>query len=493
MNSSGIEQPAPGNFADRVRAAVFWRWGSQVMAQSITWVATILIVRILNPEHFGLFAMTQAMLSALNVLNGYGFASALIQSKEVDERRTGQVFGLLIMANLALAAVQFLAAPLVGAYYGQPLVTDMLRVQSLVYLTTPFIALPSVLLAKRLDFRSQAIVNLVCALAGAGVGLGLASLGFGPWALVWAPIAMFTTRALGLTIASGGLAKPVFEFRGAGELVKFGAAFTVCQLFWIVQSQADIVIAGRSFTAHNLGLYSEALFLTLIFTGRFLPPLNEVAHPAYAELAGQGKPVGPAFLQAVRMIMLIAVPFYIGLSMVAAPLVATFFGPKWLEMIPIVSGLAAVMPFMVLQIACSPTTNALGRPRIYVMTSICGAVIMPVAFYVGVQSGTAGLVMAWHVAAPSLLLATLALTLPAIGVRWNALAAAVSPSLVAALVMAIVLHFSGSLAAGLAPPLALALLVALGACTYLGVLLAISRPMLRELYGFVARKQLAAG
>ena len=52
-----------------------------------------------------------------------------------------------------------------------------------------------------------------------------------------------------------------------------------------VQSQADIVIAGRAFSVHQLGLYSEALFVALIITGRFLPPLNEVALPAYAELA----------------------------------------------------------------------------------------------------------------------------------------------------------------------------------------------------------------
>jgi O-antigen/teichoic acid export membrane protein len=492
MNSKGIAPEAPGGFADRVRAAVFWRWGSQVLSQVITWAATILIVRLLDPKDYGLFAMTQAVLTALNFLNGYGFATALIQTKDADKRRVGQVFGLLIVANLVLATGQFLAAPLAAAYYGQPMVTWMLRVQALMFLTTPFIALPSVLLQRQLDFRRQALVNLLCSFAGAGVGLTLASIGYGPWALVWAPIAMFATRALGLTIACGGLVRPVFDFRGGGDLVTFGAAFTLSQLFWIVQSQADIVIAGRSFSPHNLGLYSEALFLVLIFTGRFLPPLNEVAYPAYAELKSEGKPVGPAFLQAVKMIMLIAVPFYIGLSMVAGPLVVTFFGSKWLEMIPIVAGLAAVMPAMTLQIVCSPATNGLGKPRIYLTSSICGAIIMPIAFLIGSQWGAAGLVMAWQVAAPLLLLVTLALTLPAVEVSWQALAAAIAPSLTAALAMSVVVSLAAHYTNSLAPQLALLLLAVLGASTYFGVLLAISRPMLRELYGFVARKQLVA-
>ena len=56
--------------------------------------------------------MTQTVLTALNFLNGYCFASSLIQPKEVDERQIGQVFGmLLIIANALLAATQLLMAP----------------------------------------------------------------------------------------------------------------------------------------------------------------------------------------------------------------------------------------------------------------------------------------------------------------------------------------------------------------------------------------------
>lgn len=470
MNSTDATVP-PGatgepGFADRVRSAVYWRWGSQVVMQLITWTATILVVRMLDPRDYGLFAMTQAVLTALNFLNGYSFATSLIQTKDVDERRIGQVFGLLIVSNVALGAVQFFSAPYAAQYYGQPLVADMLRLQALLYLWTPFIALPSSLLARRLDFRRQALVNLLCALAGASVSLGLALLGYGVWALVWAPIAIFGTRAIGLTVACGKLVRPVFDFRGSGDVVGFGTTLTLCQLFWIIQSQSDIVIAGRGFTPHDLGLYAESLFLVLIFTGRFLPPLNEVAFPAYAELNNAGKPIAPAFISGVRMIMLVAAPFYIGLSLVAGPLVSTFFGPKWLEMVPIVAGLAAVMPLMALQIVCSPATNALGRPGIYLATSIAGAMIMPACYLYGVAHGAMGLVMAWHVAAPLLLVFTLALTLPAVGARLIDLARALLPVVTACSAMSLAVIAVGKQLGGLPDPAQLALLTLIGAAVY---------------------------
>ena len=480
MNPGSPQIEASSGFAERVRAAVVWRWGSQIVSQLITWTATILVVRLLDPRDYGLFAMTQAVVTAFNFLNGYGFATALIQARDVSERRVGQAFGMLLIAALALAAAQFIAAPYAAAYFGQPLITPMLRVQALIFLATPFISIPSVMLARQLDFRRQALNNLVCALAGASTGLGMAWAGYGAWALVWAPIVMFTTRAIGLTIASGRLVKPVFDFRGCGELIGFGTAFTLSQLFWIVQSQADVVIAGRSFDPHQLGLYSEALFLTLIFTGRFLPPLNEVAFPAYAELRNAGKPLGPAFLSGARMIMLVAMPFYVGLSLVAGPLVLTFFGAKWADMVPIVAGLSLAMPAMTLHFVCSPATNGLGRPGIYLATSIAGAVLMPACFFVGVQAGPMGLVSAWQAAAPLLLTITLALTLPALGVRVQDLAAALLPPALACAFMAAAVKGLAQLASGFPPASQLVLLAGAGGLAYLGTLWAFWPQMLRE-------------
>ena len=81
------------SFAARVRNAVYWRWGSQVLAQAITWSATVMVVRLLEPGDYGLYAMSQAVVTALNFLSGYSFATSLIQADEVSPRRVGQVFG----------------------------------------------------------------------------------------------------------------------------------------------------------------------------------------------------------------------------------------------------------------------------------------------------------------------------------------------------------------------------------------------------------------
>ncbi|MFA6220081.1 MAG: lipopolysaccharide biosynthesis protein [Erythrobacter sp.] len=489
MTGNGVSaEAAPEGFAARVRSALAWRWGSQLVAQFITWGSTIMVVRLLVPADYGLFAMSQVVVVALNFLNGWSFATSLIQADRVDKREVGQVFALLLLMNGALAAAQLVLAPTAAAYYREPAVAELLRVQALIFLTTPFIALPQALLSRRLEFRAQGIANLASAATGALAALALAWFGFGVWALVYAPILAFATRGLIMTIAARSLPLPVFDFRGAGRLIGFGGTLTLCQLFWIVQSQSDIFIAGRSFDVHQLGLYSESLFLTLIVTGRFLPPVNEVAFPAYAELHKAGRSLAPYFIRTLRSVLLVTAPIYVGLALVAPEAILVVFGEKWTGMAPLVARLAPVMPLMAVQIVCSPATNAAGDARIYLATSIAGAVLFVASFLIGVSFGPEGLAHAWWFAAPALLAATLALTLPAVGVRLATLAGAALPALLSCAAMALTLEgVRTMLPPGLHPGLVLALLVPLGALTYFGVLTLFWREVVHESIAMLRR------
>ena len=488
------ESESDAAFGSRVRSAVIWRSGSQILAQIITWASTLLVIRLLDPADYGLFAMTQVVLSFLAFLNGWGFASALVQSDSVDPFRIRQAFGLLLLLNALLAAIQYFGAPVAAAYYGQPMVADLLRVQALMFLATPFIALPEVMMSRALDFRRQAIVNLLAALAGAGTALGCALAGYGVWTLVYAPIAMFWTRAIGLTLVARLLVWPSFDFRGCGQIVGFGSAVLFSQLFWLVQSQSDIFIAGARFDAHALGLYAEALFLAQIFMAKFVPPLNEVAFPAYARIKTDAAAVRWSFLKTVRILMLVAAPFYCGLAVVAGPMIDTLFGAKWLGMVPYIQLISLALILMTVQILFAPVTNALGKPSISMFTAMSGAILFPVAFLIGARWGLIGMAWAWLGAAPLLLVATARLSAPLIGVTLWDIARSMLPGLVPALVMTIGVGFAGQILAplGLAAPLRLTLLVGLGVVLYGLLLWLLERDALAEVFRLVLRRRAPA-
>lgn len=481
MSETTLAQPdSQTTLRQQVRSAVIWRSGTQIFGQLLTWASTFLVIRILSPSDYGLFAMTQVILVLLNMLNGYGLASALIQRADAGRRAQRQLFGMLILLNFGLGAVQFLAAPLAAAYYRQPLVADLLRVQALLYVATPFIALPQALLSREMDFKHQAKVNFWSALAGAATALGGALAGLGVWTLVAAPIALFFTRALGMTLAARSLMWPSFDFRGAGDIARYGGVMATGQIFWFAQSQADVFIGGRVFDPHLLGIYTTSLFLTQIFVSKFVPPLNEVAFSAYARLKEDRAAVAAAFVKSARLIMVVAMPFYFGLAATAEPLVATVLGAKWMEAVPVVHWLALAMPLMTLQVLYAPASDACGRPGISAKNSATGAVLLPLAFLIGVQWGLMGFVAAWFAAYPLYLAITTWRTLPVIGVRLRDLVDSILPAVLAAAAMALVVSLLDALLPPLPPAGRLAFLVCTGTAVYGAWLAIFARATLEE-------------
>ncbi|MEP7350650.1 MAG: lipopolysaccharide biosynthesis protein [Sphingorhabdus sp.] len=480
----------PADFGSRVKSAVFWRSGTQILAQLISWGATLAVIRILDPSDYGLFAMTSVVLVFLNFLNGYGFVSALIQSEKVEPLRIRQAFGMLILLNGGLALIQLaVVAPLAAAYFEEPVVAAMLRWQSLIYLATPFLILPEAMLTRNLEFKKPAIINLTSAFVGAVVALTMALNDYGVWTLVFAPIAIFWTRAIALMLATRFWIRPSFNFRGAGNILSFGTMMLVSHGFWIIQSQIDIFIAGRYFDNHDLGLYAEALFLTQIFAAKFVPPLNEVAFPAYARLQNDRAALSVGFLKAVRLIMLISCPFYVGMAVTAGPLVEVVMGPKWIQASPLVAVLSLAMPVMTLQILFHPALNALGLPQVTVRNSIFGAVLMPTVYLYAVQYDSIGLAWGWLVAFPILLAFTIYQAKPHIGFTVSGLLAAVIPGLSAALAMGAVVWLVDRMLMPLPALPHLAILVATGGLAYTGLLWFGARQTFMEVVNLVIKRK----
>jgi O-antigen/teichoic acid export membrane protein len=251
-----------------------------------------------------------------------------------------------------------------------------------------------------------------------------------------------------------------------------------------------VFIGGRVLNPHELGLYTEALFLTQIFVSRFIPPLNDVAFPAYSRMQNDPAKVVASFSHAIRLLLLIACPVYFGMAAVSEPLVATLFGRKWLGMAPFISILALAMPFLTIQVMFAPVTNGLGRPGTTARISAIGAVLMPTSFLIAIQFGAIGLAWAWLVSYPILLGFTIRLAGRPIGISARIVAEAALPPLICAITMGLIVAGVGTLVpTTLSPLLRLAMLAAVGAAAYVLALRIWAPRLLQEAFDLVVRRK----
>src|SRR3546814_20769583 len=90
-------------------------------------------------------------------MNGYGLVSALVQAPVLNIQQIRQAFGLMLVLNGGPALAQLFLAGIAADYYGQPMVANLLRVQALIYLSTPFISLPEVLIGRSLRSEERRV------------------------------------------------------------------------------------------------------------------------------------------------------------------------------------------------------------------------------------------------------------------------------------------------------------------------------------------------
>lgn len=469
-----------------IRRALAWRAGGQIAAQTLLWASTFLVIRLLAPADYGLVAMAGALTGLLALLAGQGFASALIRAPTLNPHDPARALGLLLALNAGLAALQLAAAPAAAAYFAEPRVADLLRVQALAYLAIPFIAVPQALAQRAMNFRTPALIDLAASLAGAATTLTLALTGHGVWALVAGQLVPHAARALGYSAASRWLVAPRLDLARFTGATTFGGTLTLNALIWFAYIKSDILIAGRLLTTAQIGLYSTALFLALIPVSKLVPILTDIGFSAYSRLAADPAAVATAFLKTTRLAALATFPLFAGIAATAPTLAPVLLGPQWSTAATPLTLIAIAMPLYMVANLFGPAVNALGRPRVQLGNAIAGLAVMPVAFALGAShAGAPGLAAAWPLAYPLVFAISATRSLAALGLAPAALARAIAPPALAALLMGAATHAATTTLP--ATPAALVLTVALGAAIYTATLRLAFPARLAELLALARR------
>jgi O-antigen/teichoic acid export membrane protein len=459
-----------------------WTGGGQLIGQVVSWLATILIIRLLSPGDYGLMAMATALLGFFTLIADLGFGSAAVQAQTLERSHLRQLLGMAIVANAGGCLIMLAGAPLAASFFGEPRLTPIVRVLSVNFLLLAAYVLPQSQVVRELDFRTKARIDVVATVSAAGVGLGMAAAGFGVWALVGNIVLTQLVRAVGYNVARPLRLVPSFAWSAATRLAQFGAMLTADRLLFFLYGQIDIVIGGRALGKEALGLYAVALSLSAVPMDKVLPIFTQVSFAAFSRIQGEADRVQRNVLRAVHLVSLGCFPAFLGMAAVAGDLVPVVLGDRWLPLVVPFQVLCLVLPFKALGALLPPALFGVGRPGVNVANMAFTLVAMTGAIFAGVQYGVLGLCLAWLFAFPPVFVVTTLRSLRALGIRATDFASRARFAAVASIVMAgAVLAIREALATMGASPARLAILIAGGASMYAAEVALFHRREVRDL------------
>ncbi len=423
----------------QIISSIKWTAFGKAASQAISWVVTLYVIRILAPGDYGLMAMASVVIAFLSTFNEFGLGTALVQSKNIDDKHIGAVYGAMLLLGMVLSALLALAAPWIALFFDEPRLAPILSVAGLQFVLNAASVVPESMMQRSMQFKPLSLADLLGAATASLATLALALGGHGVWSLVLGNLAGVLVRLTVLIALNPRRVSPNGHFKAAATLLSFGSYVTAGRFVSYFMSQADVFIGAKLLGKDALGLYTVALQLASLPVNKAMSIVNQVAFSAISRLQDQQAQMQAGLTQALRWLAYLATPVVYGLACVAPDFVPLVLGPQWTDAVLPLHLVALVMPLRMIGALFSTAVNALGRADIGFKNTLTGAAILPLCFWVGVQWGAPGLAGAWVVGVPTVLLINFRQTSRVIGLTARQVVQAVAVPFACAGVMAMVL------------------------------------------------------
>lgn len=385
----------------KIASGARWLISTKVIAQLVSWTATIFVMRTLNPEHYGIAAMTATFIALISLGSEFGFGTAIIQAKQISTKECSSIFSTALLFSLACYCALFLTSPLIAKFYNEDAVAKTLQVSGLSLILIAATTVPEALLKRELNFQQISLIELATTIVASICTLALALLDFGYWALITGPITGLTFRAIAFHTTAN---KPIFPSRSlapALSLIKFGGKIAIARLAGYFVTQSDILLAGKFLGKESLGLYAVAVDLALMPLNRIMSIVNQLALSSLSKTARDNPERKiPELFTGLTLTAYIVFPCLWGIASIAPALISQLLGNKWTEAVLPLQIICATLPIKVIANYISTATISFGRADLEVKDKLTALVIFPASFFAGVQVGIIGLAVAWAIALP---------------------------------------------------------------------------------------------
>ena len=167
----------------KVVQGLFWKVLEQGGSQGIQFIVALVLARLMTPEEYGTISLITIFITIANTLVQSGFATALVQGKEVEDEDYSSVFWISMLLSVVLYIALFLGAPWIAAYFRTPVLEALVRVMGVVLFPGAVVSIQTAFVSRNLRFRQLFQSTMVAVVISGVVSIALAMRGFGVWAM----------------------------------------------------------------------------------------------------------------------------------------------------------------------------------------------------------------------------------------------------------------------------------------------------------------------
>lgn len=312
----------------------FWKLAESMSSQGVTFIVSVVLARILLPREFGVVAMIHVFMVIANVFVVSGLSSALIQKRNADSLDFSTILYCSLALSVLLYIILYSLSPTIANFYQEPVLKLLTRVYGIVLIVSAYNSVQQAWVSRHMKFRLFFYSTLSGNIVSGVIGIIMAYLGFGVWALVAQALSCQIINSLVLAKIIEWKPTLSFSFKRARPLVQYGWKVLGSDLISSVYFQLRQLLIGKYYTASDLAYYNRGVHIPELVSTNIDKSLVQVLFPAmsnYSDSPEKVKELTRKSLKTTSYVMFFLMSVMI---ILAEPLVRVIYTEKWIACVP---------------------------------------------------------------------------------------------------------------------------------------------------------------
>ena len=312
-----------------------WSVLENVTRLGVTFVVSIVLARLLSPEEYGLIGILTIFIAIFNAIVDSGFTNALIRKQDATDTDYSTVFYTNLVLSVVLAAVLFFCAKPISVFFERLELVSLTQVMSSVVIINALSIVQRVRTTKAIDFKTQTKITFISSIGSGVIGIVMAYMGYGVWALVGQQISNQLFSTLLFWFYNKWMPKLVFSWASFEEMWAFGSKLLASGLIDTAWKEVYQVVIGKYYSPATLGLYTRAKQFADLCSSNLTSVVQRVSYPVLSSIQDDRLRLKSAYQRVIKTTMLPTFVLMLGVAAVAKPMVIVLIGEQWLPCVPL--------------------------------------------------------------------------------------------------------------------------------------------------------------
>ncbi|MFD2782750.1 oligosaccharide flippase family protein [Novosphingobium pokkalii] len=276
-----------------MRTAAAWALVSQYASFAIQFATSVVLARwFITPAQLGLFSIAFAAVTIVAFLQDFGVARYVNGERDLTPEKLQTAFTISVVFAWGIALLALASAVPVARFYGDPALLPVLLVVASSYLLVPLSIVPQATCQRRMDYKSNTMIEVGSSIANAAAAVTLAVLGHGALALAWGAFAQQGARLVVSQWRAGLMLPWPLRLKGARPVLELGGTNSVLSTCYSITARAPELVIGRLIDNTAVGLFARASGLALQLRMLVAGAVTGVFYPAFRRVRDSGEPWG---------------------------------------------------------------------------------------------------------------------------------------------------------------------------------------------------------